>query len=262
MISTALKAIVANKPRHAAILLLFCFAFRAVSVEAVIIPRLMEGQNLNIAAIGTSLSATGFSSWFSQIGAWLNSQYSGKVTLDDEAIAGSYSASGINVQLPTALANNPDAVFIEFSVNDSCNISLQESCDNLQTMINQVNTWAGVHNKTVDIVVQTMNNVPGSTRPNLAEYYQGYRDVAAANHVLLIDNYPNWLNLYNTNPSLWTAYVPDGVHPSASGSQNLILPEIQLALNSQVPEPTLWQWRSQAPFSWQPMRGEKGKGDV
>lgn len=238
MISTTPRTIATNRPRYATILALVCFTLGALSADAAIIPRLKSGESLKIAAIGTSLSAPDWSSWFSQVGTWLNSQYYHKVTLDNEAIPATYSDSGINVQLPETLANNPDAVFIEFSVNDSCNISLQQSCDNLQTMINQINASASTRHTTIDIVVQTMNNVPGSTRPELASFYQGYRNVAAANHLLLIDNEPNWVNLYNTNPSRWATYVPDGVHPSPSGSLNVIFPEIQRALNSQTPEPS------------------------
>ena len=110
-------------------------------------------------------------------------------------------------------------------------------------MINQINTWAGQHSKQVDIVVQTMNNVSptvAASYPNLAQYYQGYRDVVAANPgVLLVDNYPNWLSLYNSQPghTTWNGYVPDGLHPHTEGATNVTLPAIQAALRSQTPEP-------------------------
>jgi lysophospholipase L1-like esterase len=146
--------------------------------------------------------------------------------------------------LPAALQHNPDVIFIEFAINDSStdlNIPLETSKANLQTMIDTIRDWAADKNKSVDIVIQTMNNEPWSgVRPNLPDYYQGYREVAAANGLLLIDNYPNWLNLYNkeANHPTWKSYMDAiGVHPNALGVEKVILPEIQRALNSQVPEP-------------------------
>jgi lysophospholipase L1-like esterase len=220
------------------------------TAEAGLLTKLNEGQNLTISAIGTSLTATGYSYWFGQMGDWLNSQYPGKVTLADCAVCGSaskYTAtytspdSGLDVQLGNALSHNPDAVFIEFAMNDAFpdyQISQQMSKDNLQTMIDEINAYGALHHKSVDIIVQTMNNAPYADRPYLAAYYQGYRDVAATNGLLLIDNYVNWLNLFVHDAATWHSYLPDGVHPNALGSQNVILPAIEMALTNQVPEPS------------------------
>lgn len=224
-----------------------------------IVAKLQSGTNLSVCAIGTSLTdanwnhPNGYTDWFDQTGTWLNSlPYTGKVTLHDRAVAASWSNStypnpdGGFLQLNTVLSvDNPDAIFIEFAVNDAynlANLTVQNSKDNLQSMINQINTWGAGHSKAVDIVVLTMNNMndtngnnAGSARPNLAQYYQGYRDVAAANPgVTLIDNYPNWVNLFNSNMSLWYQYIPDGAHPNTAGATNVILPTVQAAL---VPEP-------------------------
>lgn len=212
------------------------------SGEASILSKLNDGQSLTIAALGTSLTDASYSSWFGQLGDWLDSQYPGKITLDNEGIGGSNSFSGLNPQLPNALAHNPDAIFIEFAMNDawtSYGITPEASKGNLQAMIDEIRAWGNDHNKSVDIVIQTMNNDPNSgNRPNLATYYEGYRDVAARNGLLLIDNYLNWINLYDSAPATWHSYVPDGVHPNALGSQNIIMPEIQASLNGQVPEPS------------------------
>jgi lysophospholipase L1-like esterase len=216
----------------------------ALTVRGDNLPRLNNGENLTIAAVGTSLTASAWSTWFGRVGDWLNEKYPGKVTLVNEAIGGSISQSGIDVQVPNALAHNPDAIFIEIAFNDASTqvgISQQASRDNLQTMINSIHAWATEHHKTVDIIVQTMNNtVPENYRPDLAAYYQGYRDVAAANHLLLIDHYPTWLNLYNSQAdhATWSSYVPDTGHPNDLGAQKIIVPEIQQALLSQVLKPS------------------------
>jgi lysophospholipase L1-like esterase len=224
--------------------------FVATTTEAAILAKLNEGQSLTISAIGTSLTATGYSYWFDQMGDWLDSQYPGTVSLANCAVCASaskYTArytspdSGLDVQLGNALSHNPDAVFIEFAMNDAYpqyGISQRMSKDNLQAMIDQINAWGTTHGKSVDIILQTMNNAIYVDRPNLVAYYQGYRDVAAANELLLVDNYVNWLNVYVKDFARWQSYVPDNVHPNALGSQNVILPAIERALTSQVPEPS------------------------
>jgi lysophospholipase L1-like esterase len=239
-------------PTVAAIFSLLLTAVAGSGAEISIIPKLKQGQHVNISAIGTSLTAPDCSSWFGEMGAWLNAQYPGLVTLDNEGISGSASShtswyasdvSGLGVQLPAALNHNPDAIFIEFAINDASTdvgISPALSKQNLQTMIDRIKAWATSQNKSVDIIVQTMNNEPLSgLRPNLATYYQGYREVAAANGVALIDHYPSWLDLYNSEAdhARWFSYVPDHVHPGPLGTEKLILPEIERAMMTQTPEP-------------------------
>ncbi len=221
----------------------FCVASAPATSQAAILTRLDQGDSLTISAIGTSLTAADWSSWFTQMGTWLNTKYPGKVTLNNEAIGGSNSNSGINTQLGAALAHNPDVIFIEFAYNDAStgsNMSVETSKNNLQSMINTINTWAGApeRKKTVDIIIQTMNNDPlTGLRPNLEAYYQGYRNVAMDNKLLLIDHDPNWINLYQKDVEQWKKYLPDTIHPNADGSTAIIMPELQKALTSQVPEP-------------------------
>ena len=50
------------------------------------------------------------------------------------AVGGTASDDGVSSQTPAALAQNPDAVFIEFSMNDAAtvkNITKQQAEDNL-----------------------------------------------------------------------------------------------------------------------------------
>jgi lysophospholipase L1-like esterase len=93
-----------------------------------------------------------------------------------------------------------------------------------------------------EIILQTMNpvwdapngNQSGTKRPNLPAYFQAYRDVAADRGLLLIDHYPNWLNIQTNNPAAFQSYTADGLHPNAAGYQAVVSPTIQAAL---VPEP-------------------------
>ena len=89
--------------------------------------------------------------------------------------------------------------------------------NNLQTMINQINAWSSLNkpaDKPVDIVILTMKRYGGFRPPNLSAYYQSCRDAAADNGLLLIDNYPDWVNLHNTQPSTWNSYVMAAFTPT------------------------------------------------
>ena len=66
-----------------------CCVLMASAAHGDIITKLKQGKNLTISAIGTSLSATSNSTWFAKMGTWLNTEYPGQVTLDNEAIGGS-----------------------------------------------------------------------------------------------------------------------------------------------------------------------------
>lgn len=244
-----------------ALLMAICLVLTPPPAAAVVVTRLMNGENLVVTAIGTSLTAKDVSkSWFDvRLPDWLNSLGPGKVTVFNDAIGGSASSygseatgqpaesSGLYDQLPTALARQPDVVFIEFAINDAYlpyNLDLATSKSNLKSMIDQV--LASGPN--TEVVVQTMNNcVPGSaheqSRPQLVAYYQGYRDVIATYYasnprVVLVDNYPEWVDLYETDPVAWNSYVPDGIHPNDNGAAAIIIPNIQAALQAQAaPEP-------------------------
>ncbi len=119
------------------------------------------------------------------------------------------------------------------------------SRDNLQSIIDQIRAWAAKQNqgkgKNVEIVVQAMNNCVNAhadQRPELGQYYQGYREVAKANKgVLFIDTYGKWLELYNSQPdhATWISNVPDGLHPNAEDAKAIIVPSVRQALQRQVP---------------------------
>jgi len=116
---------------------------------------------------------------------------------------------------------------------------VQQSKTNLNTMIDGI--LAGHADR--EIILMTMNPAwdppgqfaAGSARPNLAAYYQGYRDVAAQRGLLLIDHYANWLQLRSTSESLFEQYIPGGVHPTEEAQLQVITPAILAALG--VPEP-------------------------
>ena len=223
--------------------------FTTTPASADLLDDIRAGQARKIVIIGTSLSTTRFGNWPSLMEAWLKSEAPdpNDVTVVNLSVSSSSSdnanaaTSGIQTQLPNAIAANPDTVFMEFSINDAYTpygISQAQSEANFNTIINGLKA----HNSNIEIIIQTMNNPVGGSltaRPDIADYYQVARDVAAAQGLLLIDHYPNWLDLYNTDPTTWSSYLLDQVHPNTLGYQNILMPELQQALEAAGGEPVV-----------------------
>jgi hypothetical protein len=100
-------------------------------------------------------------------------------------------------------------------------------------------------NPHTEIILQTMNpaadvngKTQGSQRPDLAAYYQIYRDVAAERSFLLIDHWANWTKLQKDAPAKFLADLPDGLHPIAPASLAITLPAVEQALGTPAPSPT------------------------
>ena len=198
------------------------------------------GRTRRVASMGTSLTAASF--WLSPLETWLQEEAldPSNVSVVTHAQSGKSSAHGVAVQLPELKATLPraDVVFIEFAINDASlgtGVSLQESKDNLNFIIDDLMLF----NPDIEIVLMTMSNTidapssaNASARPELYKYYQGYRDVAAQRNLLLIDHYPNWINLFNSDLPTWKSYMPDSIHPNKAGSDNVIVPEIKRALDA------------------------------
>jgi lysophospholipase L1-like esterase len=211
-----------------------------------LIRNLRAGKSQTVVTYGTSLTRP--AEWPDQLNSWFTAEFPGQVTVVNRGIP-SMSSQNANPffdalgRLDTlVLSQNPDTVFLEFAVNDALvgnNISLEQSRDNLNTMIDRI--LAGSPDR--EIILMTMNpawDPPGgfaaaTARPNLAQYYQGYRDVAAQRGLLLIDHYRNWAALRDTNEVLFDEYIPDGVHPTPEALIEIVTPEIIRALT--VPEP-------------------------
>jgi lysophospholipase L1-like esterase len=202
--------------------------------ESALLAKVRAGDDVKVILLGTSLTDNG--TWPGSLQSWLTSESPGPgtVTVINRAASGEASDHGLAVQTPAALLDNPDCVFIEFSMNDAAtvkDISLQQSEDNLNAMIDAF----VAQNPDVILVLQTMNNLPPDTSPfsprvNLNGYYQVYRDVAAARGAILIDHYPNWLDLYTNDFATWQSYMEDAVHPNALGQAKVLFPELQAVL--------------------------------
>ncbi|MBN8457508.1 MAG: SGNH/GDSL hydrolase family protein [Verrucomicrobia bacterium] len=202
---------------------------------------LQTGRKATIVTLGTSLTG-GTWRWVNVMKEWLDSEYPGLATIQNLGVGASASSHppgqcGLDMA-KRAAAMKPDVVFIEFAVNDSYlpyKISPTDSQRNLNMMVDTILQA----NPNAEIVVQTTNpvidmpdavNRHATNRPDLAEYYQGYRDVARARGLILIDHYPNWHKLLDAGRDGFLQRVPDGIHPQEPGYREVVLPELKRVL--------------------------------
>jgi lysophospholipase L1-like esterase len=228
-----------------AILVALAYAGPARCGPSQIIQNLRDGERQTVVAYGTSLTA---SAWPDQLGAWFEARYPGKVRMVKRGTPFMSSQNeepffdGLERLQELVLSEDPDTVFLEFAMNDALDefhISPQQLRDNLNTMIDRILADGPQR----EIILMTMNpawtppnDLSGqSYRANLAEYYQANRDVAAQRGVSLIDHYPHWIELRDSNPTLFKQYIPDGTHPTSAALMQIVTPEIIRALT--IPEP-------------------------
>ncbi len=222
-----------------------CLAGAPAVAGSRLVQRLARGEPQKVVAYGTSLTFGWL--WPAQMQDWLTNTYSGQLTLINSGMSGLNSKDGTNYLDSKVLVYKPDAVLIEFAMNDaftnyadtSFNLSVAQARSNLETMINRILT----NRADTEIILQTMNTVWDSTntasvsatmRPFLANYYQMYRDVAAARGLLLIDHEPNWRSVQTNAPGTFANYVYDGTHPVTNGYAAVMMPLLKRKLVGEV----------------------------
>jgi lysophospholipase L1-like esterase len=211
------------------------------------IESLRAGKKVTIVTMGTSLTGGTWRWPDVMMNDWLNKEWPGQAVLCNEGVGASASSMGFNGNMATSglgkldavIAHKPDVVFIEFGTNDAFlpyKISVDDSKKNLNTMIDRI----VAANPATEVILQTMNSCmdqaqPGggkhaSDRPQVAAYFEGYREVARARGLLLVDHYRNWSKIMTNDLQLFDRLVPDRIHPQAEGYQQILLPELKATL--------------------------------
>ena len=220
----------------------------ALQTEATeLVEALAAGLQRKVVVYGTSLTAGG--AWVGEMNSWLSARYPGLLTVVNSGLSGKNSAEGVAQLEAKVLAHDPDTVFIEFAMNDAFlysdgtpQLSVSDARANLLAMIDAIQA----QNPDVEIILQTMNTVWNSPagsnqsatlRPDLASYYQMYRDVAIERGLRLIDHHPNWAGLQSGEPATFQAFVADGVHPSSAGISRITMPLLKWKLSGGKPLP-------------------------
>jgi lysophospholipase L1-like esterase len=195
-----------------------------------LIRNLMAGKPQHIVTYGTSL--TDGAAWVDLLSSELEKRYPGLTTVTNSGKVAMWSQWGVENLSDRVLSKEPDALFIEFSINDAYlpyKTSVNVCRINLKYMIDRV----AADYPDCEIILMVMNPPTGihlERRPEIEQYNQVYRDIARECGLLLIDHYPNWMKLLRENKATFDEYVPDGIHPSPVGCSEIILPDILEAL--------------------------------
>lgn len=227
-----------KKSRPATILLLlFCIstALCEAGRKSQLITNLESGQKQVVVAYGTSLTANG--AWVKQVADELEKSYPGLATIINSGGSGKWSQWGVENLDKQVLQKQPNTVIIEFSINDSVERfkgSVEIAQTNLETMTDRILKA----NPRCEIILMTMtpgNKYPNghkSYRKNIESHYEMYRAVAKQRGFLLIEHYSNWKALQSKYKKLFLEYVPDTIHPTATGCSKIVSPVILDALEN------------------------------
>lgn len=215
-------------------LLLCCTCVALAAAPARFITALNAGKPQHLVIYGTSLSKGG--AWVPQLQEKLDLHYPGLVTLTNGAKGGQNSRWGRDHVESNVIAHRPDAVFIEFAINDAVtrfDLSVDEVRTNVAVILDRIRAAL----PECEIILQVMNPAVGkaegdpSHRRNQDAYQQIYRDAARQRGLLLIDHSIAWNRLLQTEGEAgFKRYVPDGVHPRADGYAKFVVPDIVRAI--------------------------------
>jgi acyl-CoA thioesterase-1 len=197
--------------------------------QSKLIKNLRAGKKQTLVIYGTSLSAAaGGKAWVSFLDSALNNKYQNNLKVYNAAKSAMWSTWGIQHLEDSVIRKNPDAVLIEFSINDAFldyKTSPAVAELNLKYMIDRIK----LNNPDCEVILQVMNiplNTSADKRPHLAEYNDMYRIVAKEKGLLLIDHYPNWEQILAKGKDAYLKYVPDGIHPDEKSARLIIAPFI------------------------------------
>lgn len=172
----------------------------------------------------------------------LTERFGETLNLVNSGLSGKASRTGLEELENKVLKHHPDTLLLEFAVNDAHSyeiypgaldrgIDLEESRANLEAIIDRVR---GV-SRHCEIILQTMNpaydapgqtNYAGSYRPQLGDFYQGYREVASARGLKLIDNTAMWEEIRQKDLARFQELIPDGVHPTPAAVRGVLVPHL------------------------------------
>ncbi len=202
--------------------------------KAAFIERLDAGEKQTIITYGTSLTSPYQSGWVALMAEDLRKKYPGLPLVINAARGAMASAWGVSNLRDRVLQYAPDAVFIEFAINDSYlpyNISIEKCRQNLEQLIDEIIKYR----PGCSIILMIMNPPTGdhlAKRPEYAKYYQVYRDMAKKRGLLLVDCEDSWKKIMESEPEKFKKLVPDGIHPNGDGSKDVTWPLVEKAIFS------------------------------
>lgn len=193
--------------------------------QSQLVRNLRHGKPQVLVVYGTSLSAgEGGQAWAERVADELNRRYGNRLSCYNTGKPAMWSTWGVQHLEDSVVGKKPDAVLIEFAINDAFipyNTSPQLAQLNLEYMINRLR----LNNSDCEIILQLMNPPIGqhaADRPKLPAYYEVYREVAQKYKLRLIDHDAYWRDILSAGTDAYLTHVPDGIHPSAESARSLI----------------------------------------
>jgi lysophospholipase L1-like esterase len=165
----------------------------------------------------------------------LDAKYPKLITTFNGAQSGQQSRWGIQNVKTRVIEQKPDVVFIEFTTNDAVrrmNLTVDEARKNTDDMIDQILAA----NPNCQVILMTMNPTilpktePQRERVDLPAYEQMYREICQKRSLLLVDNAAAWKPLFDQGEEAFKKFVPDGVHPNATGFEKYVTPNVLNAI--------------------------------
>ena len=208
----------------------------AAAKPAQFVRNLQAGKKQVVVTYGTSL--TDRARWVDELREFLDGRFPGLATVQNSGVGATDSVWGLANLDERVLAYKPDAVFIEFAINDAFtpySISLKQCRDNLETMIGRIRHA----NSKCEIILLTLSLPTGvhfDSRPDFEQYYDVYRDVAAKHKLKFIDTYPAWKKVLFSSREKFYEYMPDGIHPGPKGCEMLSFPIIEASILGETPQ--------------------------
>jgi lysophospholipase L1-like esterase len=203
--------------------------------QSKLVINLQKGKDQLVVVYGTSLSSGGQGkAWMGEVASQFNAKYGNHLKYCLAGKSGMWSIWGVQHIEDSVISKKPDAVIIEFGINDAFEkykTSPELARLNLEYMIDRIQ----LYNPDCEIILQVMNMPVGKSagfRPNLNAYYAMYRQVAKKRKLILIDHYPNWQKILNNGEEEFLKHVPDGIHPNDESGRNIIAPFIIKRLES------------------------------
>ncbi|GEM_PF-5958125 len=200
-------------------------------VPSQVIRNLEAGKQQTLVAFGTSLTAGG--AWVGLLDAYLKARYPGLAMVFNEGASGHSSKYGLTL-MKNVTRHAPDAVFIEFSMNDAYypaqngfteGVPADSSLINLARIIDSIKAV----NPACEIIPQTMDLPLGihlQRRPKIAAYYAGYRAFSRTAKLTLADHEPNWRAIAGFDTGFYLSWLPDSIHPNAEASAAITFPGV------------------------------------
>ena len=159
-----------GRAAHARLFVLAVFALTASFAEAAaeFVENLKAGRRQKIVCYGTSLTVSSHW-WVDGLAAALEARWPGQATVVNAGLSGKNSATGLSLVQSKVVAAEPDAVLIEFSMNDAADSlnsgktpaeALAAAEANLKAIIAAVRSARPA----AEIILQTMNPYVAASR--------------------------------------------------------------------------------------------------